>query len=218
MENNLITVNPTSLSEEDKEIYIKNIITQLGIEKKITFDPAEEEIVKFLRENYNNMTLKELSSNLKKSVFFIRNKLIALNLKKEKIKKEKIKKNVIQLSDEEKEFIKIRANTLTYKEMSKLLNKSIYLIQREIKSLGIEKKKLIRFSSKKSEPVFTNREIEFIKANYENMTQNELSIQLDIPKWKIQILIKKLGLKKRFNPGTLKAPAAPLWKWTGFNG
>lgn len=181
-----------------------------------------QEEIKYIKENYNNMTTQEIAIKLNKSIGSINNATRKMGL---------IKQPHSKWTDKEIEFLKKNYINMTSEEISKHVNHSIDAINTMRDKLGLVRNKnwsdeeiqflkdnfestLFSELSKvlgrtenairvkcfdlnlfKNSP-WTDDEINFVKENYMEMKNSEISKILNRTMSAIELKARKLGLKK----------------------
>ena len=181
-----------------------------------------QEEIKYIKENYNNMTAQEIAIKLNKSIGSINNATKKMGL---------IKQPHSKWTDKEIEFLKKNYINMTSEEISKHVNHSIDAINTMRDKLGLVRNKnwsdeeiqflkdnfestLFSELSKvlgrtenairakcfdlnlfKNSP-WTDDEINFVKENYMEMKNSEISQILNRTMSAIELKARKLGLKK----------------------
>lgn len=86
----------------------------------------------------------------------------------------------------EKRFIRAYPST-DNEELAKIFKVSYQFVARKAEELGLEKDE---------DKPLTHEQVSFIQANYENKSNNFLADVLDIPKWKVEHIAYRIGLRK----------------------
>lgn len=114
-----------------------------------------EEEIKYIKDNFSNMTVKQIASHLNKQESSVYNVIRKLGLTKQKHSK---------WTDKEIEFLKSNYINMTSEEISRYINHSIDAINTMRDKLG-----LIRNKN------WLDEEIQFLKDNFESVLFSELS-------------------------------------------
>lgn len=132
--------------------------------KNPEFNPRilySEEEKQFLKNNYLNMTEKELGEKLNRSVNSVSNKKRLMKL---------VRWGRKVWTEKEEIFLKSNYLNMTNSELAEKLNRSIHSVEGK-KCLM----KLVRWSRK----LWTKKEVVFLKQNYKKLTDRELAEKLD---------------------------------------
>lgn len=147
----------------------------------ITIKNYAQDELKYISENYDNMTAKELSVALNKSVGSINNATRKMGL---------IKQPHVEWTDQEIEFLKANYINMTSEEIAEHVNHSADAINTMRDKLGLIRNK-----------VWSESEIQFLKDNFELMLFSELSKTLGRTENAIRAKCFDLNLFKN-NPWT----------------
>lgn len=143
--------------------------------------------ISFLKENFNNLTYKELSKKLNICETSIRHKANSLGLKK-------TFNNA--WNDQEKNFLIKNYGKLSRSQISRNLNKSKYSIDNQIKKLKLTNP---NFNS------WTYKQINFLKENINSLSTQEIANKTGKSKSSVLEKAKNLNLVKNSgNPWTKK--------------
>ena len=182
-----------------------------------------EEELKYIEDNYNTSTVKQIAEKLQKKESSICNAVIKLGLKKQDHRK---------WTDEEQRFLKANYLTMTNSEIAKHLNRTFNAISGQMDKLGLVRNKswtseeeqylldhFINMTHKemgdvlgrtegsvrakcfdmnlyKNEIPWTEEEITYIKDHYMEMSNKEIAKVLNRTDNAIHIKASKMGLKK----------------------
>lgn len=143
----------------------------------ITIKNYTSEDLEYIKNNYFNMSVSELSKQLNKSENSIYNAIRKLGLKKQVHNK---------WTKEEIDFLKDNFQRMTHLEMGKILKKTEYAICAKCSDLNLYKK----------EVPWSDEEISFVKNNYMEMVTADISKILNRTTNAIELKASRLGLKK----------------------
>ena len=146
----------------------------------ITIKNYTEDDLKYIVENYNNMTVKELSKKLLKSENSVSNAVRKLGLSKQIHNK---------WSEKEIDFLKKNYIKMTSEEMSKHIKHSINAINTQRDRLG-----LVRNA------IWTKEEKDFLEKNYMNMSQASIAKVLNKTEGAVRAKCFDLKLYKKELP------------------
>lgn len=121
----------------------------------ITIKNYTQDELKYIKDNYGNMTAKELSIRLNKSIGSINNATRKMGLVKQSHKK---------WTEQEIDFLKSNYINMTSEEISKYINHSVDAINTMRDRLGLVRNKN-----------WSDEEIQFLKDNFESVLFSELS-------------------------------------------
>lgn len=125
----------------------------------ITIKNYTQEELEYIKENYCNMTLKEIANKLNKSEGSICNAARKMGIIKQPHK---------VWSEEEIQYLKDNYIDKTSEEISKYLNRSVVSINAERDKLG-----LVRHEA------WSNEEVDYLIDNFQSMTHEEIGRNLD---------------------------------------
>ena len=148
----------------------------------ITIKNYTQEEIEYIRENYANMTVRELAIKLNKSVESINNAIRKTGLIKQKHK---------QWMDNEIEYLKTHYLEKTSEEIGRYLNRSVNSVNAERDRLG-----LIRNES------WSNEEIDYLINNFQSMTHAEIGEVLNRTEQAVRAKCFDLDLFKKELPWT----------------
>lgn len=142
----------------------------------------------FLRENYNKISLNELSDKMGRSILAIQNRATTIGVKRTNIAEYKI------WTDEERKLLWTVCDGLTAREIQEK-----YFPDRTICSIkGALRRKERDSCETKARTAWSDEEIFILKEKYPFTPNNELSDLLHRSKDSIVCTAQKLGLKKDF--------------------
>ena len=148
--------------------------------------------INFFKNNYSNHTNLELSKVMNKTIGAIERHATIYQLKKDdshikNIRNSKHRENV--------EYIKNNYQCKTAKQIANDLNLDITIVQRLIYTHGLQKTNN-HCGKNKTKKNWTQDEIDFLKENYDILTQEEISSILNRTIKSIQKKMSYLGIKK----------------------
>lgn len=94
-----------------------------------------QEVKEFLRTNWGKLSIDDIQSSTKKSLYDLLTFAYELNLAK--IDTSHLKKSMTRWSDDEDRFLKDNSNRLTIPEASNLLNRSKYAVYQRVRFLQL---------------------------------------------------------------------------------
>ena len=189
----------------------------------ITIKNYTNEEINYIKDNFENMTTKQLASNLNKKESSIYNAIRKLGLKKQTHK---------PWSEEENDFLKENYLNMTNSEIAKKLGRSFNSISAQLDRLNLvrtkpwttEEEQYLTDNFKlmthaemgkvlgrteqairakcfeldlfKKEQPWTDDEINFVKENYMEMKTSDISQTLNRTMSAVELKARKLGLKK----------------------
>lgn len=143
---------------------------------------------KFLRENYNNISLNELSDKMGRSILAIQNRATLIGIKRTNVAKYKT------WTKEERELLWSVCDGLSAREIQEK-----YFPDRTVCSIkGALRRKELNDGKMKPSVAWTDDEINTLKELYSFTPNNELSDMLHRSKDSITQRAQKLGLKKDY--------------------
>lgn len=148
----------------------------------ITIKNYTQEELNYIKENYDDMTVQELATNLNKTNGSISNAIRKMGLMKQPHK---------LWTEEEIQYLKDNYINKTSEEIAGYLNRSVHSINAERNRLG-----LIRHES------WTKEEIDYIVNNFEFMTHIEMGKKLNRTEQSVRAKCFDLGLYKKEFPWT----------------
>jgi hypothetical protein len=148
---------------------------------------TEKELQK-LKKEYQRKTDEELAEELGKSKGEVRGKRRRMGLKKPV---------GAEWTDDEIRKIEEEYQEKTDEELAEELGKTKGEVRGERRRMGLKK---LRSNAKDD---WSNKEIEWLKDNYDTMSDKELSLELDKPEHKIQSKRYQLNLKKDYRNGDI---------------
>ena len=180
-ESNIIHKWNKKISKE-KQIIIKNYILEIQdviskIRSQTEHKPWADEEIKFLKQNYNILSRKQLLEKLGRSVQSIQHKAKELGLTNN-TNKEWTKQDI--------EFLANNYKNMSYKEIGKFLNRSVHNVKYQASKLGISKSRL-----------WTDDEIKFLSENYNKMKHKEIAKELGRTETQITNKIRNLDLARK---------------------
>lgn len=176
-----ITVNEIAEKLNKKPITIYKAMYSMGINTGVTW--SEEEIT-FLLNNYLNMSYKEIGKVLNRSASGVQGKAKLLGLNKADNRK---------WSDEEITYLKENINFKSYDEIAKDIHRSHGAIYNKVYELKLINNEYKGYKKLKRE------QIDFIIANCDKMTDNQLASKFEVSESAIVSVRKKHGITKTGN-------------------
>lgn len=151
---------------------------KLGLTKKVTQNSWSQLEIDYLINHYESMTLKEISKNLKRTLFSVNRKFNSLGLQK--------KDTFLKYSDFEIQFLKDNYKD-SFKSLAKYLNRDINSIKYNLDKLGLLIVSKYKF--------YTEDEIQYLKDN-SFLSCNKLALKLNRSKASIRDKMKQLQIYK----------------------
>lgn len=158
--------------------------------KRVKWD---EEKVKFLEENYSDMTNPELAKYFETTVGAIERQAAKRGLSKSK---ETVSRSKRKWSDEKIAFLKANYKKMKPKELASILGITLNNLYNMAKHYGLQESTNSTRNHKKSHRLWEDEEVEFLLANYEDKTLDELSKSLNRSKNSITYKMTSLNIRK----------------------
>lgn len=144
-----------------------------------------EEEEKYIYENYETKSIREISEELKRNFSVVYRKMIDMGIYNKKYNR---------WTQEEDLFLNQNKDNMTIEEIAKKLG-------REKNSVANRKKKYSE-NKRKSPRKWTSSDDEYILCNYGNKSIRELAIELNASESGVKKRIKEIGITKRIFPYT----------------